>query len=76
MVGFAGGIPGRVIWLWCNVNHIARDFQPATAETHVSYAWWLLGNINVSTARCSKYFDASSRIEKNELILCFKGPIC
>lgn len=36
MVALAGGIPGRVIWLWCNVNHIARDFQPATAETHTS----------------------------------------
>lgn len=36
----AGGIPGRVIWLWCNVNHIARDFQPATAE--VSNKWRLV----------------------------------
>lgn len=33
MVDLAGGIPGRVIWLWCNVNHIARDFQPAGAES-------------------------------------------
>lgn len=36
MVALAGGIPGRVIWLWCNKNHIARDFQPAIADTHTS----------------------------------------
>lgn len=35
-VGLAGRIPGRVILLWCNVNHIARDFQPAKAETHAA----------------------------------------